>query len=85
MSQYLIVTEALKAQVGADWANHIIAVTDHEKGNLIKLAKENGFITFYIPDGVGGRFSRDVPGRPRACGLLRHRPSRDAQGRGSDG
>ena len=32
MSQYLIVTEALKAQVGADWAKHIIAVTDHEKG-----------------------------------------------------
>ena len=47
MSQYLIVTEALKAQVGADWAKHIIAVTDHEKGNLIKLAKENGFVTFY--------------------------------------
>lgn len=69
MSQYLIVTEALKAQVGADWAKHIIAVTDHEKGNLIKLAKENGFITFYIPDGVGGRFSRDVPVGlvPAAC------------------
>ena len=69
MSQYLIVTEALKAQVGADWAKHIIAVTDHEKGNLIKLAKENGFITFYIPDGVGGRFSEMCPVGlvPAAC------------------
>ena len=65
----LIVTEALKAQVGADWAKHIIAVTDHEKGNLIKLAKENGFITFYIPDGVGGRFSEMCPVGlvPAAC------------------
>ena len=69
MSQYLIVTEALKAQVGADWAKHIIAVTDHEKGNLIKLAKENGFVTFYIPDGVGGRFSEMCPVGlvPAAC------------------
>lgn len=69
MSQYLIVTEALKAQVGADWVKHIIAVTDHEKGNLIKLAKENGFITFYIPDGVGGRFSEMCPVGlvPAAC------------------
>lgn len=85
MSQYLIVTEALKAQVGADWAKHIIAVTDHEKGNLIKLAKENGFITFYIPDGVGGRFSEMCPVGlvPAACCGIDH--SRDAQGRGSDG
>ena len=51
MSQYLIVTEALKAQVGADWAKHVIAVTDHEKGNLIKLAKENGFATVRLPSG----------------------------------
>ena len=62
-------TEALKAQVGADWAKHIIAVADHEKGNLIKLAKENGFVTFYIPDGVGGRFSEMCPVGlvPAAC------------------
>lgn len=69
MSQYLIVTEALKAQVGDEWAKHVIAVTDHEKGNLIKLAKENGFETFYIPDGVGGRFSEMCPVGlvPAAC------------------
>lgn len=44
-------------------------VTDHEKGNLIKLAKENGFETFYIPDGVGGRFSEMCPVGlvPAAC------------------
>ena len=69
MSQYLIVTEALKAKVGDEWPKHILAVTDHEKGNLIKLSKEFGFETFYIPDGVGGRFSEMCPVGlvPAAC------------------
>ena len=69
MSQYLIITEALKAQVGEGWAKQVIAVTDHEKGNLIKLSKEYGFETFYIPDGVGGRFSEMCPVGlvPAAC------------------
>lgn len=69
MSQYLIVTEALKAQVGEGWAKQVIAVTDHEKGNLIKLAREEGFTTFFIPDGVGGRFSEMCPVGlvPAAC------------------
>lgn len=40
---------------------HIIATTDTEKGNLIKLAKEHGFELFYIPATVGGRFSELCP------------------------
>lgn len=69
MSQYLIVSQALKEKVGEGWASHVLAVTDHEKGNLIKLAKEEGFETFYIPDGVGGRFSEMCPVGlvPAAC------------------
>lgn len=61
MSQYLIVSDLLKKNVGEGWQKQIIAVTDHEKGNLIKIAKEEGFDTFYIPDGVGGRFSELCP------------------------
>ncbi|MCE5343313.1 MAG: glucose-6-phosphate isomerase [Eubacteriales bacterium] len=61
MSQYLIISELLKKAVGEGWQRHIIATTDHEKGNLIKLAWEEGFETFYIPDGVGGRFSELTP------------------------
>lgn len=61
MSQYLTVSELLKREVGADWAKHIIATTDSEKGNLIKLAKEHGFDLFYIPSSVGGRFSELSP------------------------
>ena len=61
MSQYLIVSDLLKREVGEGWQRQIIAVTDHEKGNLIKIAKEEGFDTFFIPDGVGGRFSELCP------------------------
>jgi glucose-6-phosphate isomerase len=61
MSQYLIVSELLKKEVGAGWQKHIIATTDMEKGNLIQLAKTEGFRLFYIPSGVGGRFSELSP------------------------
>ena len=61
MSQYLIITDILKKAVGDDWSKHIIATTSAAKGNLIKLAKKEGFKTFYIPDGVGGRFSELCP------------------------
>lgn len=61
MSQYLIISELLKKQVGDGWQKHIIATTDQEKGNLIKLAQKEGFELFYIPAGVGGRFSELCP------------------------
>lgn len=61
MSQYLIITDILKKRIGKDWAKHIIATTSESKGNLIKLAKENGFKTYFIPDSVGGRFSELCP------------------------
>ena len=69
MSQYLIISEALKAKVGDGWARQMIAVTDKEKGNLIRLAQEEGFESFVIPDGVGGRFSELCPVGlvPAAC------------------
>ncbi len=61
MSQYLIISELLKREVGEGWQKHIIATTDREKGNLIKLAQQEGFELFCIPDGVGGRFSELCP------------------------
>lgn len=61
MSQYLIITDLLQKALGDDYADHIIATTDHEKGNLIKLAKKEGFKTYYIPSSVGGRFSELCP------------------------
>ncbi len=61
MSQYLIIMDKLKAKFGDKAKEHMIATTSANKGNLIKIAKAEGFKTFYIPDGVGGRFSELSP------------------------
>lgn len=61
MSQLLIVTDLLHARLGADISSHLIATTDAEKGNLIKIAKREHLTTFVVPDGVGGRFSELCP------------------------
>lgn len=61
MSQYLIITDILKQKLGADWTKHVIATTSANSGNLIKIAKAEGLKTFFIPDGVGGRFSELCP------------------------
>lgn len=61
MTQYLIIIDLLKKALGDDFAEHVIATTDKEKGNLIKLAKREGYKTFFIQDGVGGRFSELCP------------------------
>jgi glucose-6-phosphate isomerase len=61
MSQLLIVTDLLRKRFGADISERIIATTDAEKGNLIKIARREGWKTFIVPDGVGGRFSELCP------------------------
>ena len=57
MSQYLIVMDLLTKKLGDRANERIIATTSSNKGNLIKLAQKQNFTTFYIDDGVGGRFS----------------------------
>ncbi len=61
MSHHQINSDQLKNAVGVGVNEHIIATTDHEKGNLIKLAKKENFELFYIPSSVGGRFSELCP------------------------
>ena len=61
MSQYLIITDLLKRELGDAWKEHILITTSQSKGFLIKIAQREGFDTFYIPDGVGGRFSELCP------------------------
>ena len=60
MAQLLIVTEQLQKRE-LPLCEHIIATTDKEKGNLIKIAKQNDLPTFVIPDGVAGRFTELTP------------------------
>ncbi len=61
MAQYLIIMKLLKDRYGDKANEHMIATTSENKGNLIKIAKQENLKTFYIPDGVGGRFSELCP------------------------
>ncbi|MCL2349893.1 MAG: glucose-6-phosphate isomerase [Defluviitaleaceae bacterium] len=62
MSQFMIVKDMLEAKLGKDAAkNHIVCTTDAQNGNLIKIAQTEGYKTFIIPSGVGGRFSQLCP------------------------
>lgn len=61
MSQLLIISKLLHDKLGSDISTHLIATTDQNKGNLIKIAKAENLTTFCIPDGVGGRFSELCP------------------------
>lgn len=61
MAQFLLIADLLRERVGERFSEHIIATTDSEKGNLIKLVREHGFKAFVVPDGVGGRFSELCP------------------------
>ena len=48
----------MENKYGKDGARkRIYATTDKEKGALKKLADEEGYETFVVPDDVGGRFS----------------------------
>lgn len=39
----------------------VFAITDAKKGILKNMANENGWMSFAIPDGIGGRFSALTP------------------------
>ncbi|MDO4790370.1 MAG: glucose-6-phosphate isomerase [Porphyromonas sp.] len=63
---FRLLKELLEEQEGKEFATkHIVAITDSSKGALRKLADEEGYTSFIIPDNVGGRFSVLTP-----CGLL---------------
>jgi glucose-6-phosphate isomerase len=61
MSQFLIAMDWLKKNLGNSYGNHIIAITDPEKGILKEIADREGFDTFDVPPNVGGRFSVLTP------------------------
>lgn len=61
MSQYLIVMDMLTQKLGDKAKQNVIATTSATKGNLVKIAKQQGFTTFFIDGDVGGRFSALSP------------------------
>ncbi len=61
MAQLLIITKILRDKLGGAIGDRIIATTDRNRGNLIKIARELNLATLYVPEGVGGRFSELSP------------------------
>lgn len=56
-SQFMVIRDALKAELGDAYKHNIVAVTDPAKGTMRQLCDRDGYTTLPVPDGVGGRFS----------------------------
>ncbi|XVJ58999.1 MAG: glucose-6-phosphate isomerase [Tepidisphaera sp.] len=56
-SQFMVIRDALKAELGAEFKHNIVAVTDPAKGTMRQICDKDGYTTLPVPDGVGGRFS----------------------------
>lgn len=62
MSQFMIIKEMLEKELGKEAARkHIVCTTDPKVGNLRPIAEEEGYKSFVIQPGVGGRFSELSP------------------------
>ncbi|MBI2472602.1 MAG: glucose-6-phosphate isomerase [Planctomycetes bacterium] len=61
MAQFLIIVKRLRDRLGKDYKGHIITTTDSEKGTLREITRREGFQSFVIPAGVGGRYSVLTP------------------------
>ena len=62
MALFLTLKERLEQEMGrAEARRHIVCITDPEKGTLRRVANEEGYLTFAVPVGVGGRFSELCP------------------------
>lgn len=58
MSAFMIAKEWLEKHLpAASVREHIVAITDIQKGVLRPIADQQGYHTFEVPDDVGGRFS----------------------------
>ena len=62
MSQFMIIQQILEDKIGKETAKKlIVCTTDAVSGNLITIAKQEGYKYFIIPSAVGGRFSELTP------------------------
>lgn len=57
MAQYLLVRGRLDAALGEQAREHLVFVTDPEKGSLRPIARKERLAALDIPANVGGRFS----------------------------
>ena len=62
MSEFLIFRKWFTDALGAKGSKErIVVTTDKNKGALRKIANDEGYASFEVPDGVGGRFSVLTP------------------------
>jgi len=62
MSQFMIIQKLLEDKIGKEATKKlIVCTTDAVSGNLITIAKTEGYKYFIIPSAVGGRFSELTP------------------------
>lgn len=57
IATFLIVQDWLAKKLGKKASQHISVVTSEGRGDLKKLATQEKYTTFHLPDNVGGRFS----------------------------
>ncbi|MDX1917668.1 MAG: hypothetical protein SFT81_00790 [Candidatus Caenarcaniphilales bacterium] len=57
ISAFLWILDRLKKELGAGWKDHLIGVTDPEKGTLRAFVEREKIESFPVPANVGGRFS----------------------------
>jgi len=58
MSQFLIFRRALIERLGeAGHKDHVVVTTDERSGVLREIATREGYASFSVPEGVGGRYS----------------------------
>ncbi|MEM7756085.1 MAG: glucose-6-phosphate isomerase, partial [Planctomycetota bacterium] len=60
-AQFMIIRDLLTNAVGDKAKDHIVAVTDANKGTMRTICDAEGYTTLPVPDGVGGRFSALSP------------------------
>ena len=59
---YQVLKDLLKRQYGEEeLKNHIVLTTDKEKGALREEANKEGYVSFEIPEDIGGRYSFMTP------------------------
>ena len=58
MSQFLIFRNELIKELGEEaHREHLVITTDEKNGVLREIVEQEGYRSFVVPDGVGGRFS----------------------------
>ncbi len=57
LAQYFLVREWLQKSLNAKWSEHMVVVTDKNKGFLREEASNHNLLSLEVPDFLGGRYS----------------------------